>query len=375
MTFETLLNLLHSLLGNANAVCIRCVEQRHDGVHGFPGHGASPVQDRVDGLQSCPIPVCFEAPPAACDGGVFARVWRIRDAEDLQSIVVSTLHHPLHALRPPPGVLRTMVPIDHQLAQRLRRILAQIPPLLEAIHEQGTRVSRGADDDGQQAAEPLQDTTGHQLFLRPPGMVPGLDGLAAARFPTAGQRSHRQCGLGIHGNTPGICACVRGLMLSVDRVEHRRSGAHTFDRLGLVHASHTVSQPVEDMPERVCARHVTVLPALRVDQRLTHGLRRHPCGAQRGWKRGISLAVGFRQGPPIFGQLWPLLCGWAIAAGGSMVHTGEAGPQCVPSQEHRPMGPATHGFCSPSTPIEGSPKRRGLATPFSWPLSVSGPRP
>ena len=79
MTFETLLHLLKSLLGNANAVCIRFVEQLHDGVHGFPGHGASPVQDRVDGLQSCPIPVFFEDPPAAFDGVVFAMVWRIID--------------------------------------------------------------------------------------------------------------------------------------------------------------------------------------------------------------------------------------------------------------------------------------------------------
>ena len=41
MTFETLLDLLKSLLGNAHTVCIRFVEQLHDGANGFPGHGAS----------------------------------------------------------------------------------------------------------------------------------------------------------------------------------------------------------------------------------------------------------------------------------------------------------------------------------------------
>ena len=51
MTFETLLDLSKSLLGNANAVGIHFVEPLNDGANGFPGHGVSPVQDRVDGLQ------------------------------------------------------------------------------------------------------------------------------------------------------------------------------------------------------------------------------------------------------------------------------------------------------------------------------------
>jgi len=51
MTFEALFDLVKSLLGNANTVCIRFVEQLHEGANGFPGHGAGPVQDRIDGIE------------------------------------------------------------------------------------------------------------------------------------------------------------------------------------------------------------------------------------------------------------------------------------------------------------------------------------
>jgi hypothetical protein len=69
-------------------------------------------------------------------------------------------------------------------------------------------------------------------------------------------------------------------------------------------------------------------------------------------KLGIDLALGVRQGPHIFGQLRPFLFCWAIATGGRMGHTREAGPQCVQSQAYGPTGPAKHGFRSPSTAVE-----------------------
>ena len=106
MTFETLLDLLPSLLGHAHAVCRRFVEHLHAGAHGFPGQGARPLSDRVDGLQEGPMPVECQEPPAAFDGGVLALGWRRRDPYDFSSLAVRTLHHPLHALRPTPGMLR-----------------------------------------------------------------------------------------------------------------------------------------------------------------------------------------------------------------------------------------------------------------------------
>jgi hypothetical protein len=74
-----------------------------------------------------------------------------------------------------------------------------------------------------------------------------LDGLAAARCPTTGKRSHVQFGLGIHGNPQGIVPCVRGVILPVDMGENRLSFTNPLDRFSLLHASQTVSEAVEDM--------------------------------------------------------------------------------------------------------------------------------
>ena len=198
MTFETLLDLSKSLLGNANAVCIHFVEPWNDGANGFPGHGARPGHDRVDGL-SIPFPG-MGSPSGVQWGGTMVR--RIRDQHDFQHCR-QQLHHPcMHGGLSLPAVGRGQG--DHPWAHVPIMMLAQMAPLLEAIREKVTRVPRGAEDDGSQAAEHLQDTTGNQLFLGPHVMIPGLDGLAAARLPTAGQRSYVQCGLGISGNPQGI---------------------------------------------------------------------------------------------------------------------------------------------------------------------------
>src|SRR5256886_4417845 len=55
-----------------------------------------------------------------------------------------------------------------------------------------------------------------------------------------------------------------------------------------------------------------------------------------------------------------------------MVLRGDAGPQFVQSQEHRPTGPAKHGFCSPSTAVEVVQSYLGLKRPSLGPCQFLG---
>jgi hypothetical protein len=139
-----------------------------------------------------------------------------------------------------------------------------------------------------------------------------------------------------------------------------------------LHASQTVSEAVEDIPDGIFARQLAVLPAFLADQCLPHGLRRHPCVAKRGLKLGIDLAVGCHKGSHIFRQLRPFLFGFAIAAGGRIVHPGEAGPQFVQSQDHCAAGPAKHGFCSSSTAVAIVQNPLGLQRPSLGPCQFLG---
>ncbi len=124
-----------------------------------------------------------------------------------------------------------------------------------------------------------------------------------------------------------------------------------------------------DVPPR---ENAPTFRAFLVDQRLPHGLCRHPRVPKRGLKRGIDWAVGVRQGPQIFGSLRPFLFRWAIATGGRIGHTREAGPQFVQSQEHGPTGPAKHGFCAPSTAVEVVQNHSGLKRPSLGPGQFLG---
>jgi len=100
ISFKAILDLFESLLGDANALFIDRFEQVNGGLNGFPSHRASPLQDRVDGVQQGPVSVHLQDTPAAFDGVVLAMVWWIVDQHDFQFIVVSKLHHPFHELRP-----------------------------------------------------------------------------------------------------------------------------------------------------------------------------------------------------------------------------------------------------------------------------------
>ena len=98
--FKAILDLFESLLGNANALFVDLFEQVNGGLNGFPSHRASPLQDRVDGVQQGPVPMHLQDTPAAFDGVVLAMVWWIVNQDDFQFIAVSKLHHPFHELRP-----------------------------------------------------------------------------------------------------------------------------------------------------------------------------------------------------------------------------------------------------------------------------------
>ena len=106
-------DLLESLLGNANALLIDLLKQVNGGLNGFPSHRASPLQDRVDGVQQGPIPVHLQDTPTAFNGVVLAMVWWIVDQHDFQFIAVSKLHHPFDELRPKTRVLGAVVQVDH----------------------------------------------------------------------------------------------------------------------------------------------------------------------------------------------------------------------------------------------------------------------
>src|SRR5207253_4986344 len=62
----------------------------------------------------------------------------------------------------------------------------------------------------------------------------------------------------------------------------------------------------------------------------------------------------------------------AIATGGRIGHTREAGPQFVQSQEHGPTGPAKHGFCAPSTAVEVVQNHLSLKRPSLGPGQFLG---
>ena len=51
MAFESLLDLLESLLGHADTLVVGFIEQVDDGGKRFPGHRTSPSQDRIDAIE------------------------------------------------------------------------------------------------------------------------------------------------------------------------------------------------------------------------------------------------------------------------------------------------------------------------------------
>ena len=164
--------------------------------------------------------------------------------------------------------------------------------------------------------------------------------------------SHVQFGLGIDGNSQGILALVRGLVFPMNILEDGIRLADTFDGLGLLHTSQTISQAVENIADRVFAGQVFVVPAFLFDQRLMHALGRHPRVLKRGLKLGVLLAFRFGQRANIVFQLWQFLFGFAIATSRKIVPTRDSRSQLVQSQFHRLAIPTKHPFRATSTAVE-----------------------
>jgi len=139
MAFESLFNLLESLLGHADTLFVGFVEQVDDGGHRFPSHRTSPSQDRIDAIEQGPIPVRLQDALAPFDGVVLAMVWRIVDQHDFQRVVVSKCHHPFHELGPKTGVLGAVVQVNHQLAYVRVPFVVYVPPLLETVRQEVAR--------------------------------------------------------------------------------------------------------------------------------------------------------------------------------------------------------------------------------------------
>ena len=102
----------------------------------------------------------FQDPPAAFDGVVFTVVGRIVDQDNFQLIAVGEGHHPFDELSAITGIFRTVIQIDDQLVDGRKSLLVSFPPVLNTIGDKVTGFPGGANDEGQQPTDHLQQTKG-----------------------------------------------------------------------------------------------------------------------------------------------------------------------------------------------------------------------
>ena len=112
---------------------VNSIEHPHDWANSFPGHALSPLEHDRYRCQQCPVPMFLQGSPAAFDRVVLAVVRRVVNQFNLDVVFVSELSQAFHKLRALAGYFRTVVQIDHQLANVRMLGFALAPPLLEII--------------------------------------------------------------------------------------------------------------------------------------------------------------------------------------------------------------------------------------------------
>src|SRR5258708_39469066 len=101
----------------------------------FPGHAFGVLDYSIYRIEQGPIPVVFQNAPAAFNWVIFAVIGRIIRQADRDVIVLYKLQEPLHELRTPTLILRTIVQIDEERLERRKALFDRFPPVLQEIDE------------------------------------------------------------------------------------------------------------------------------------------------------------------------------------------------------------------------------------------------